>query len=435
MSRTQKFFAGLIYLAIPATYAISPYISIVLIILQGFILCAGQEMDGNRFALFFINAALFSSFSFVSLRLYDWVIFFTFLSTMWRKKLDLQIPARVVFILTILIFNTVVHEIDSSTLLQFVRYLFSLLAFVLAFNLDFDFKRIYDQLKLISFSAIYNAVCVYLLISIGKISSLTGSIVSSNIFIYNQQLEDGATSVETRLNGFFSDPNKYMVFCFALLIIYELFLRDRQRRILEGLVMIAAVLSLSRTALLVIIIFLLFKQMYFLKQRSLRGFVLELVVLSALFVVMATVPDLLATLENNIYDAAAQLLGRTNTLKINSSISSDNRVIVWKQAIVFIKQEIIIGHGWLSYSNLLPYPTHNTILQLMLDGGIIVTFSWLYFFWPMFTDKKSYVLLACFLIPSMFLELGDFRLWYFLLGLILNRQLRSNLNAKTSDSK
>lgn len=97
MSRTQKFFAGLIYLAIPATYAISPYISIVLIILQGFILCAGQEMDGNRFALFFINAALFSSFSFVSLRLYDWVIFFTFLSTMWRKKLDLQIPARVVF--------------------------------------------------------------------------------------------------------------------------------------------------------------------------------------------------------------------------------------------------------------------------------------------------------------------------------------------------
>ena len=84
----------------------------------------------------------------------------------------------------------------------------------------------------------------------------------------------------------------------------------------------------------------------------------------------------------------------------------------------------------MSYENLLPYPTHNTLIELMLDGGLVTTVPYLLFFMPMYKMKKWYLTLSCYLIPVMLLGLADYRLWFLILGIILNR--RSTIDSEES---
>ena len=68
------------------------------------------------------------------------------------------------------------------------------------------------------------------------------SFISTNVYIYSD---------EVRLNGFFSDPNKYMTFCLALLFIIDVFVENPTYKRNGILILsIATVLSMSRTALL-----------------------------------------------------------------------------------------------------------------------------------------------------------------------------------------
>lgn len=433
MTKTQKWMVGITYLVIPFSYIVSPYITAVLIMIQSWMLVKHQKELGNRVLIIFLNAVLFSCFTVLELRLYDWVIIGSILIVLVKKKMKIVVPVSVMAMMLFFFFNTFIHPVDSDTLLELERYLMSLLLVVLVVNLDFDLNKAYNQMIMLALASFYNAVIVYLLIGIGKIQQLSSLIVSSNIFIYNQASNVNQVmmqSSETRMNGFFSDPNKYMVFCFAFLIICDLLLKDGTGNMLRAIIMMASVVSLSRTALMVLVAYIVLKHMYKMVKQSPSIFIVEVSVICVCLMVSLLIPNLISNFGNEIYDGTAKLLGRTKTLSINPSVGDDNRVIVWQLALESIKQSVIFGHGWMSYENLLPYPTHNTLIELMLDGGLVTTVPYLLFFMPMYKMKKWYLTLSCYLIPVMLLGLADYRLWFLILGIILNR--RSTIDSEES---
>lgn len=425
MNKKQNIIASFIYLIIPFSYAISPYIALMLILLQSIVLVKLQSGYGNKFLIAFLNAMLFSCFSFLGLRLYDWIILISIVLLLVRSKLKIFVPRSAIAIFTIFVFNTIIHPIDSSTLLELERYTMSLMLMVIAVNMTFELDDMYDQMILMSFAALYNSVVVYFLIGLGKIQQLSSTFLSSNIYIYNQPNGLSQTfmqAAETRMNGFFSDPNKYMVFCFALLILGELLLKKNDGLLLRVVIIMASIVSLSRTALLVVLLYVVLKHMYRMKKRTTSIFVVEVVAVGIIGLVVLLFPSALSDIVNNLYDGAARLLGRTKTLEANSSIGNDNRVIVWNLALENIKNSIIFGHGWMSYERLLPYPTHNTLIELMLDGGVITTISYILFFMPLYKLKQWYLTLSCYLVPVMLLGLADYRMWFLILGIVLRRR-------------
>ena len=133
-------------------------------------------------------------------------------------------------------------------------------------------------------------------------------------------------------------------------------------------------------------------------------------------------PDTISTTINTIYTVAARILGREHTLEINATLHDDNRMIIWRMAIECILRKPLLGYGWLSFSRLLPYPTHNTVLSLLLDGGIFVFLAYLYTIFPLLSNRNYNLLIPCVIIPSLVLDLGNYRIYFLLLALIVNRR-------------
>lgn len=77
---------GITYLVIPFSYIVSPYITAVLIMIQSWMLVKHQKELGNRVLIIFLNAVLFSCFTVLELRLYDWVIIGSILIVLVKKK-------------------------------------------------------------------------------------------------------------------------------------------------------------------------------------------------------------------------------------------------------------------------------------------------------------------------------------------------------------
>lgn len=100
-------------------------------------------------------------------------------------------------------------------------------------------------------------------------------------------------------------------------------------------------------------------------------------------------------------------------------MKDDNRVYVWGKAIQFISQKPFWGNGWLAYQSLLPYPTHNTIVSLLLDGGAFVLTAYLYTFGPLFSNKRFGATISCVILPMLLLDLGNYRVLFLLLALIM----------------
>ena len=110
-------------------------------------------------------------------------------------------------------------------------------------------------------SNLYFAIVVFVLNGIGRISEYTG-IVASNIYIYS-------SASELRMNGFFSDPNKYMAFCLAMMFIVEIWMQNGKLKNWTIVILcISSLISMSRTAILSLLAFLFFKVIKITLQKS-----------------------------------------------------------------------------------------------------------------------------------------------------------------------
>lgn len=401
----------LLYIIAPIAFYIYSYLLLAVVATQIIFIAKQKINKGSCFLILMLIATMYSGITFIGLRLYDWITIIAFLMMLFTKKGKVKISNRLVPLICVILINMFTHGMDGSQVLESVRYIISIALVLVILNERIVFKEIAPHILLLCFANLYNAIAIYLIQITGHLVNIESSFFSTNFYIFENEM---------RLNGFFSDPNKYMVFCFALLFIIELFIESKKvRRIGIILSCVASVISMSRTALICIVVYVGAKLSFEMKKKSQGLFVITVLIITSIGLLMIVFPDTLNNLISLAYTSSAKLLGRDHTLTINSSLQSDNRTIIWNLANEYIAEKPILGHGWLAYEELLPYPTHNTIFSILLDGGIITLIAYIYTFIPLFISKRWDVSIACVVIPSLLLDLGNYRMWFLLLGLVI----------------
>jgi O-antigen ligase len=398
---------------IPALFVLNKYAFAIAIILNLFIYCLHYKNKSNLFVVIILNSFIYSCLSLFGLKLYDWIIVIYFIFLLIKKHGKFSFNPRMIILLITSVIVFLFHSIKSPQILEMVRYIISIILVFNVINLEFNFDEIDNDIIHITLANMYNAIVVYILIGLGRVQNISTSIISTSTYIYKG---------EVRLNGFFTDPNKYMLYCMCLIFIAEIFISNKNKKnIIILLAMISAVISMSRTSLICFGVYFIIKIFKVLRKKSFALFYIGIGLSLIIAIILILNPGIINNLVENIFVNTAKLLGRQNTLKVNTSVENDNRVRIWTMAIQYIKNKPFIGYGWLANEYLLPYPTHNTILSLMLDGGILMLIAYLYAFIPLFRNKRLDVVVPYILIPLFLLDLGNYRLWYLLLGLIIKK--------------
>lgn len=398
---------------IPVLFVLNKYAFAIAIILNLFIYCLHYKNKSNLFVVIILNSFIYSCLSLFGLKLYDWIIVIYFIFLLIKKHGKFSFNPRMIILLITSVIVFLFHSIKSPQILEMVRYIISIILVFNVINLEFNFDEIDNDIIHITLANMYNAIVVYILIGLGRVQNISTSIISTSTYIYKG---------EVRLNGFFTDPNKYMLYCLCLIFIAEIFISNKNKKnIIILLAMISAVISMSRTSLICFGVYFIIKIFKVLRKKSFALFYIGIGLSLIIAIILILNPGIINNLVENIFVNTAKLLGRQNTLKVNTSVENDNRVRIWTMAIQYIKNKPFIGYGGLANEYLLPYPTHNTILSLMLDGGILMLIAYLYAFIPLFRNKRLDVVVPYILIPLFLLDLGNYRLWYLLLGLIIKK--------------
>ena len=394
----DRLISAILYLLTPFAFMANPLLFVVCITAQLVL----QTLHGYRFSELFVvlllNGFVYSSVSFAGLRFYDWIIIFSFAYVFINKRGHVAIPVRLLIFITSVFLVFLFHGMKTNEILEVVRYFVSILLIVVVLNTKPDMNLISESIIRICKVTLYNAIIVFAMIQLGRVHNYMSSFISTNVYIYSDEI---------RLNGFFSDPNKYMTFCLALLFIIDVFVENPTYKRNGILILsIATVLSMSRTALLCLGLYFFVKLLLKLKEKSPVLFGCCIITFSVVCILLLATPDIINSIINELYTLAARVLGREHTLEINATMKDDNRVYVW-------------GNGWLAYQSLLPYPTHNTIVSLLLDGGAFVLTAYLYTFGPLFSNKRFGATISCVILPMLLLDLGNYRVLFLLLALIM----------------
>lgn len=409
---------------IPFIYLISPYLVLIPICMICLIYkYTLSKKNESAFAVIFLFVTLFSGIAFLGIRLYDWAIIFGAIELFFnRQRIRVRLSVFAFFFSVILVFLFNYHDYSVMAL---ARYFFSLMLLIILMNkktnlFPTDGSIFYD----IIISCIYFAIAIFLFTQMGLLHDIDSGIVTTNVYIFTK---------EARMNGFFSDPNKYMSFVFILAFIVERFWRQGKLELKILCVSLAAIFSLSRTSILVLMLFFFGRSILRTKkyQVLLKSSVIAVGGILALLVV--AFPDSILELGNDFFTWSSEILGREQTLKQNQSLSDDNRILIWTSAMYFISQAPLLGHGWLSFKDLLPYPTHNTILSLLLDGGIFALGSSIFLFKDLLFNKYWPIIFPLIIIPLVTLDLSDYRMEFFLLGVLWNEEMHLK-NAKSANN-
>ena len=400
----------------PISYIINLHLFVILMYIGGILLAQRTEKTGNRFLLLMLYTTLFSGVSIAGFRPYDIIVLLQIISLIFTEK-EIKMPIRIVPFLLVVLAGLLINY-NSESLMEALRYIMCIIVIIKVRNDQFELDALNQEIIAIIICNIFYAIVVFGFIYSGRFMNYSSSIVNTNIYIYGKEL---------RLNGFFSDPNKYMAFCFALLFIVGAFLKKSVKRTIMILMLIlSSLIALSRTSLIVIFTFIVLRMANKIKKKSKSLFFA--LILSAIFIIIfvSLVPDEVNNFFNRIYVLSSRFMGRNRQLELSSSLQGDNRTRIWRMSLGLIKQRPIIGYGWLSNEWLLPYPTHNSIFALLLDGGLVALIAYCIMLWPMFSNKRWDLVISCIIVPSLMLDLQNYRIWFLIFGLLICPNLSVN---------
>lgn len=404
----MSYILPIIILLTPLAYMLSPYAFVLLFLFEVFLFIKNVDGEGNRFLLLMLLTVMCSCISIAGLRLYDLVILIAFIKTWIRIRGHFVVSYNIFPLLAVVVIVGVLHS-GSGNLTEMLRYIICFMLFITAFNNDYDFDQIKGKIAEISITNLYFAIVVFVLNGIGRISEYTG-IVASNIYIYS-------SASELRMNGFFSDPNKYMAFCLAMMFIVEIWMQNGKLKNWTMVILcISSLISMSRTAILSLLAYLFFKVIKITLQKSWILTVILCGVIISAVVLFVFNPMILNSLLNYLFVTSSKLMGRELTLSVNMNFQSDNRILIWEQAIELIKKQPLIGYGWNSIREMLPYPTHNTVLELLMDSGIIGLLCYLFLMSKLLFNKYYEYTIPFVWIPMLLLDMGGYRVLFLLLG-------------------
>ncbi|MBL3654837.1 O-antigen ligase family protein [Fulvivirga sediminis] len=390
-----------------------------------------RKLELMSYVVFFFSFQ-FYGVSFLGIKIYDLtflalIIYETFRGKGIRFVKPNKFPIALFFCLILVAYSfllIIVSKFNAATIsesfIESSRYLFCFCVFYYFINCRIiDYKKFFFSFLFLCISNLLQGVLVYFLFKeLVIFDSYANTLYDISLF---SPLE------EARMAGFFSDPNKYYLFFTAVLFFYECVAYKEKRLGLKrskyGYLLIVLCLlglgsSLSRIALLLIILYVSYKFVFrFLSKRwyPIIGWATSV----SLILFFITLPLLI-----NYYDSFVSLftsaIGRGESLKYSASLSNDSRINAWVLAIEEIANHPIMGYGAYYWQSFYYMPPHNTFLSILMDFGLIGAFLFIGVFYPIFKHWNNYYVLVFFLIPLLILDLQTFRLCFIMLAFYIN---------------
>lgn len=390
--------------------------------------------NNNLYFIFnsYIFASSFFGVSIVGIKFFDIVIIFAWIYLLVKRKITVfdnsfyLICLFFIYDVFVYIFINLMRIPNNiGGYIELARYVFAFLALII-FSQQ-CFKRL-EPRKLINSINYLGIILIFQTLVMSLCHSVFGALENfrSGIFTidtFNYEKANAFTQnmdTEARVSAFFSDPNKLMAFFFCLLFLKKYISRNKNFDREDFIYLLGALVTGARTALIVVFFYVIaaFISSY-LYDNQVLGY--SLLIISTIIVCGILAFNNLTVTEtiNNVMNKALVLFGRQRTLAIDSNVSSDGRVIIWKQSIEYIKEHVLFGNGLLSEAKLLPYPTHNTIVQLLLDTGMI-GFILFALGIARIVWKSGYLnyFVILIIIPALFLDLANYNFIYFALGMV-----------------
>lgn len=407
---------SILFILLPIAYAANPYVFLSLLATDILLFLKIKTDHGAKVFFIYLIGFTFFGVSIFGIKIYDIILLSVFILSFkniakWRfNKTSLYLSF--VFLLIVIISALLNKQMSAESLLEISRYILSFLTLIYFLNLRISSTVAAGFIKLISVLVVLQSLVMYLAIEKLNLGNYHSPFFQIDLFLEGN---------ETRLSGFFSDPNKFLCFFLFLIIFFFIFSKGLKKGDYPFLIImsIGSLLSFSRTAIVALLSFYLLFLIYriFSTQKVLRNFFLIFSAVSIIFLLFLDTKGLNESL-NNIFKWLAQMLGREHTAEINSDLANDSRLQIWKLAGTIISKNPFLGHGPLSYSYLLPYPTHNTLVNLLLDFGTFGALVYFFLFKEIFRFLPLFISFSLFLVPLLFLDLGNFRLSFVLLGII-----------------
>jgi len=345
-------------------------------------------------------------------------------SSLDRKKLIHPQSIVLYLVLGLLVIAIPFAPSFSDGVREFIRYLMSFLVFFIFSSLPIASDKFIKYLPAITLASLVTGVVVFYFTyyRVGQIV-LSGPISISHFF--NPQ--------ESRTSGFSTDPNKFYLYLFTILLIVDI-VEEKQRavlsrvtmrhiRIVRYIVLVGAILSLSRVAMISVIAYLVFR---FFRVRVLgrnNKLVFQLMALAVLLVAVNF--QLLVSVLDDQVNAITRLMGRSRTLEYAPSVTDSNRMKIWLASIDLWKEKLWTGQGIFAWNSYLPYPPHNTFLFILLDFGLLGLGFLVYTYNKFFRRLYHESFIFLFLLPFLTLDLHNYRLYFIVLSILLFQTLKS----------
>lgn len=325
------------------------------------------------------------------------------------------------FFLTFLIFllfsQALLHRFSSSAFIELTRYLMCFSVLLIFGNLQTRFEDLKKYLLTISIVNLIQGIIIF----VGAYYFF-GEIATDNDFAavgtyYNP--------VEPRVCGFSLDPNKYYTYCFFIVIVFDLFgdRNDKIVRIGRYVNIVGALISLSRAAIFVTLLYLILNMFERKVLAGSRKLILMVGVFAILFIALNFSSVIHIT--NNVLETIAEITGRTRTLEYEPNITEGNRMFIWKATFALVGDSPIFGHGLFAWEGMLPYPPHNTILVILLDIGIIGLTLYVLLIRKLIISIFNYSIFFLLFLPSLTLDMQHYRLYFILLAILSYKALDS----------
>lgn len=388
----------------------------------------------------FILSSMYFGISILEMKLYDIVLILICLYSLLvlykcNIKLNKGLFIKHLGIYLLFLYLTCIllyTQSDSAGIMEYLRYILSFMIVIVFAYSNFSIEQIKKLIlftPIIALKNIISGLIIYLLSTV-KGSSLS---FSTELISFQNHYSEG----EIRLVGFYSDPNKYYLYFIVVYLLLEIYKKALgtkmdHEKMYKVLLIIGMISSLSRTAILIVIILIFFELLNKLISNRFRN--IKILYYSFLSLLFFFNMDTLKYYFNKIVlNNLTILMGRESALIYSPSLEQDSRILASKIAIRSIEQNPIFGNGFYTWSDLYYMPPHNTFLIILQDIGVLGLLLYLISVFGILKFLKIEVIFALLVLPSITLDLQNFRMLYFVLAVSLFFQY--NKNSENEDRK
>ncbi|WP_175631949.1 O-antigen ligase family protein [Virgibacillus siamensis] len=388
----------------------------------------------------------------INLSIADLFCFFIFLFLVINKRLQVPIKSFLYFMILscVVLFTSVFYvpiEFNivpsfNNIITGYIKLLAIFIFFVIGYNLA--------NLNLIDKMLKWYALAGFIIGILGLMFTITNTRFFSGLF-YDPS--------GTRVIGLMNDPNYYSLLQITALVYFT---RCNNNKVIFTSIFVlimsfTVIISGSKTGIVTLIIYFLFRAIEFLfqfkiKVKSILLFTFGTFLFLILLPILVTLSDTLLGSINDFIPALDRILLLFQDLDAAMTEGGSDRKTSWYHALNLIELSPVFGIGVGTYSNLGiqlfgdPTVAHNTYLQLSVEWGVLLAITFFIFIFYLlgkvtfsnnYNSKIIYVLrdiIIVLLIGSLSVSLNNARIFWLCLGALISYiyfQKRSCVNKYT----